>query len=92
MSNQGHKSLVEFSNESEAEITEIAQAKIERMLLQKHGNSLVEFRVYLASNDDIFCTSSYSHMIFIAHFIPNSFLNFYPKVGFFEMKCMTIIE
>ena len=34
----------------------------------------------LASNDDIFCTSSYSHMICIVHFILNPFLNFYPKV------------
>ena len=46
MSNQGHKSLDEFPNESVAEITEMARAKIERMLLQKYGNSLVDFRVY----------------------------------------------
>jgi hypothetical protein len=36
----------EFPNESVAAITEMARAKIERMLLQKYGRSLVEFRVY----------------------------------------------
>jgi hypothetical protein len=46
MSNQGHKSINEFPNELVAEITEMARAKIERMLVQKCGKSLVEFRVY----------------------------------------------
>lgn len=46
MSNQDHLSLDRFPNESVAEITHITRAKIERMLLQKYGRSLVEFRVY----------------------------------------------
>jgi hypothetical protein len=46
MSNQDHKMLDGFPNESVAEITDVAQTKIERMLLQKYGKSLVEFRVY----------------------------------------------
>jgi hypothetical protein len=46
MSNQDRKSLDEFPNESVAEITEMARAKIERMLLKKYGKSLGEFRVY----------------------------------------------
>lgn len=46
MSNQDHKTLEGFPNESVAEITDIARTKIERMLLQIYGKSLVEFRVY----------------------------------------------
>jgi len=46
MSNQDHKTLDGFPNESVAEITDVARTKIERMLLQKYGKSLVEFRVY----------------------------------------------
>jgi hypothetical protein len=46
MSNQDHKTLDGFPNESVAEITDVAGTKIERMLLQKYGKSLVEFRVY----------------------------------------------
>ena len=46
MSNQDHKTLDGFPNESVAEITDVSRTKIERMLLQKYGKSLVEFRVY----------------------------------------------
>lgn len=46
MSNQDDKTLDGFPKKSVAEITDIARAKIERMLLQKYGKSLVEFRVY----------------------------------------------
>ncbi|MGC1132971.1 MAG: hypothetical protein WA941_09110 [Nitrososphaeraceae archaeon] len=46
MSNQDHKTLDGFPNESVAEITDASRTKIERMLLQKYGKSLVEFRVY----------------------------------------------
>jgi hypothetical protein len=46
MSNQDHKTLDGFPNELAAEITDVARTKIERMLLQKYGKSLVEFRVY----------------------------------------------
>jgi hypothetical protein len=46
MSNQDHESLDGFPNESVAEITHLTRTKIERMLLQKYGRSLVEFRVY----------------------------------------------
>jgi hypothetical protein len=46
MSNQDHKTSDGFPNESGAEITDVARTKIERMLLQKYGKSLVEFRVY----------------------------------------------
>jgi hypothetical protein len=35
-----------FQMNQVAEITEMARAKIERMLLQKYGKSLVEFRLY----------------------------------------------
>jgi hypothetical protein len=49
MSNQDHKTLDGFPNESVAEITDVAQTKIERMLLQKYGKNLVEFRVYQRS-------------------------------------------
>ena len=47
--NQNNKPLNEFPNELVAEITEMARAKIERMLLQKYGKSLLEFRVYQRS-------------------------------------------
>jgi hypothetical protein len=46
MSNQDDKSLDGFPKKSVAELTDIARAKIEKMLLQKYGKSLVEFRVY----------------------------------------------
>jgi hypothetical protein len=46
MSNQDHKTSDGFPNESVAEITDVSRTKIERMLLQKYGKSLVEFRVY----------------------------------------------
>ncbi|MGH9926532.1 MAG: hypothetical protein ACRD5B_14265 [Nitrososphaeraceae archaeon] len=46
MSNQDHKTLDGFPNESVAEITDVAGTKIERILLRKYGKSLVEFRVY----------------------------------------------
>jgi hypothetical protein len=46
MSNQDHKTSDGFPNESVAEITDVARTKIERMLLQNYGKSLVEFRVY----------------------------------------------
>ena len=46
MSNQTHKTLDGFPNESIAEITEAARARIERMLLKKYSKNLVEFRVY----------------------------------------------
>jgi hypothetical protein len=49
MSNQDHKTLDGFPNESVAEITDVARTKIERMLLQKYGKNLVEFRVYQRS-------------------------------------------
>jgi hypothetical protein len=45
-SNQDQETLNGFPNESIAKITDIARAKIERMLLQKYGKSIVEFRVY----------------------------------------------
>lgn len=46
MSKQEHERLIGFPNEPIAKITDIARAKIERMLLQKYGKSLAEFRVY----------------------------------------------
>jgi hypothetical protein len=46
MSKQEHERLSGFPNEPIAKITDIARAKIERMLLQKYGKSLAEFRVY----------------------------------------------
>jgi hypothetical protein len=46
MSNQDQKTSDGFPNESVAEITDVARTKIERMLLQNYGKSLVVFRVY----------------------------------------------
>lgn len=46
MSKQERERLNRFPNEPVTKITDIAQAKIERMLLQKYGKSLIEFRVY----------------------------------------------
>lgn len=46
MTIQDDKTLDGFPKKSVAEITDIAWAKIERMLLQKYGKSIVEFRVY----------------------------------------------
>ena len=46
MSNQDDKTLERFPKKPVAEITDIARAKIERMLSQKFGKRIVEFRVY----------------------------------------------
>jgi hypothetical protein len=45
-SNRNDKTLDGFPKRVVAEITDIARTKIERMLLQKYGKNLVEFRVY----------------------------------------------
>jgi hypothetical protein len=49
MSNQTHKMLDGFPNESIAKITEVVRSKIEKMLRKKYSKNLVEFRVYRRS-------------------------------------------
>ena len=46
MSNQDHETLNGFPHGSVAKITDIGRTKIERMLMQKYGKNLVEFKVY----------------------------------------------